>query len=372
MLAQGCKLDNSSEKISKEKLFDLYTDYLIASTGPATSVGLSNMLDNEISHDKITRFLSGEDFKSKDLWKKVKKKVREIETEDGVLIFDDSVEEKRYTDETELICWHWDHSINKAVKGVNQLSLVYYSKDITIPVGLEFVKKPDFKFDKKKNKMKRYSKKDKNEYFRDMLLIAKKNQIIYKYVMTDSWFFNADNINYIKVKMEKDFIIAYKATVHLFLSEQDREKGLNIDVESLKDKECILVYIKGVEFPLKLSKHILKDQDNKQVALYLITSDLTLDSENMLKLYKKRWKIEEFFKSMKSNCSYSKSPTGTVTTQTNHFFCSVYSFFKLEILKIYSGYNHFALKSKIYLAGLKKSFEELMNIKKKANIFCAK
>lgn len=356
--------------MDKNKIFDLYTDYLIVSTGSVTSVGLSNLLDKEISHDMITRFLSGEMFDSKVLWKKVKKKVREIETEDGILIFDDSVEEKKYTDENDLICWHWNHSINKAVKGINQLSLIYYSKDMTIPVGLEFIHKTEFKFSKKENKMKRYSKKDKNEYFRDMLLVAKNNQIKYKYIMTDSWYFNAENINYIKTDMKKDFIIAYKSTVNLFLSKQDRANGLKIDVESLKNKESILVYINGVEFPLKLSKHILKDQDNKEISLYLVTSDLTLDSENMLELYKKRWKIEEFFKSMKSNCSYSKSPTGTVKTQTNHFFCSVYSVFKLEILKTRSSFNHFALKSKIYLAGLKKSFQELMNIKKQANIFC--
>jgi hypothetical protein len=353
------------------KLFDLYTDYLIVSTGLATSVGLSNILNKEISHDKITRFLSEKEFTSKELWKRVKKKVREIETEDGVLIFDDSVEEKRYTDESELICWHWDHSIGRSVKGVNQLSLIYYSKEMTVPVGLEFVRKSEFKLDKKKNRMKRYSLKDKNEYFREMLSISKINQIIYKYVMTDSWYFNSENINFIKLKMEKDFIMGYKATVHLFLSKEDRAKCLNIDVEGLCDKECISVYINAVEFPLKLSKHILKDQNDKEVALYLITSDLTLDSENMLKLYKKRWKIEEFFKSMKSNCSYSKSPTGTVRTQINHFFCSVYSVYKLEVLKMRSGFNHFALKSKIYLAGLKRSFEELISIKKQENIFCA-
>lgn len=353
------------------KLFDLYTDYLIASTGLATALGLSNILDNEISHDKITRFLSEKEFSSKDLWKKVKKKVREIETSDGVLIFDDSVEEKRYTDESDLICWHWDHSINKSVKGVNQLSLIYYSKEMTIPVGLEFVKKTEFRFDKKKNKMTRYSIKDKNEYFREMLLVAKRNQIIYKYVMTDSWYFNSDNINYIKLDLKKDVIMGYKETVNLFLSKEDRAKRINIDVETLKDKECILVYINTVEFPLKLSKHVLKDQNDKKISLYLITTDLTLDSENMLKLYKKRWKIEEFFKSMKSNCSYSKSPTGTIKTQINHFFCSVYSVYKLEILKKSSGFNHFTLKSKIYLAGVKKSFEELINIKKQANIFCS-
>ena len=320
-----------------------------------------------ITFANANRFDSKE-FSSKDLWKLVKKKTREVESEEGVLIFDDSVEEKRYTDESDLICWHWDHTINKSVKGVNQLCLLYYSKDITIPVGLEFVKKTDFKFDKKQNKMVRYAPKDKNQHFREMLSMANKNQIIYQYVLSDSWYFNTKNVNYI-LSIKKDFVMAYKSTTHLFLSKENMNKGLNIDVESLKDKEAILVYIKGVENSLKLSKHILKDQDNKEVALYLITSDLTLNSEDIHKLYKKRWKIEEFFKSMKSNCSYSKSPTGTVKTQINHFFCSIYSVFKLEILKIHSGYNHFALKSKIYLAGVKKAFQELISIKKKANIF---
>ncbi len=131
---------------------------------------------------------------------------------------------------------------------------------MTIPVGLEFVKKTEFRLDKKKNKMKRYSIKDKNEYFREMLLVAKRNQIIYKYAMTDSWYFNAENLNFIKLELKKDVIMGYKRTTHLFLSKEDRAKGINIDVESLTDKECILVYINSVDFPLKISKHILKVQ----------------------------------------------------------------------------------------------------------------
>ena len=277
MLSYGVKLSNRVIKLSNNDIFDLYTDYLISSThstssvttGLATSVNLSRILDGEISHDRITRFLSDKEFNSKDLWKLVKRKVRDIETEDGVLIFDDSVEEKRYTDENELICWHWDHTIGKAVKGVNQLSLVYYSKDITIPVGLEFVRKTEFKLDKKTDKMKRYSLKDKNEYLRDMLLISKTNNIVYKYVMTDSWYFNAKNLNFIKSTLEKYFIMAYKETVHLFLSKEDRAKKLNIDVNSLKDNDLITVYINEVEFPLKFSKHVLKDQDGIEKELYL-------------------------------------------------------------------------------------------------------
>jgi hypothetical protein len=86
------------------KYLDLYTDYLAVTFGYATATGLSKLLDGSISHDKITRFLSDGEWSSKDLWKQVKSVVREVERDDGVLIFDDTVEEKAWMDENDLIC----------------------------------------------------------------------------------------------------------------------------------------------------------------------------------------------------------------------------------------------------------------------------
>ena len=94
---------------------------------------------------------------------------------------------------------------------------------MSLPVGLEFVKKTEWRFDKKQGKVKRYSLKDKNEHLREMLVVAKNNHIKYKYIMTDSWYFNAENINFIKSEMGKDFIMGYKATTHLFLSIENRD-----------------------------------------------------------------------------------------------------------------------------------------------------
>ncbi len=37
---------------------DLYTDYLLSSTGPTTATGLSRLLDGALSHDHVTRWLS--------------------------------------------------------------------------------------------------------------------------------------------------------------------------------------------------------------------------------------------------------------------------------------------------------------------------
>jgi hypothetical protein len=65
-------------------IFDLYTDYLITSFSYTTATGLSGLVDNAISHDPVTRFLSQQDFTSKELGKVIKKTVREIETGEGV------------------------------------------------------------------------------------------------------------------------------------------------------------------------------------------------------------------------------------------------------------------------------------------------
>jgi len=61
--------------MNKEHL-ELYTDYLLSTFGYATATGLSQMVNGQVSHDQITRFLSGQEYTSKDLWMEVKATVR--------------------------------------------------------------------------------------------------------------------------------------------------------------------------------------------------------------------------------------------------------------------------------------------------------
>ena len=84
---------------------------IICSTSYTTATGLSKLTDNVLSHDKVTRFLASKDFTSSDLWLKVKQFYKLIEDDEGVLIVDDSIEEKTYTDENEVIAWHWSHHV---------------------------------------------------------------------------------------------------------------------------------------------------------------------------------------------------------------------------------------------------------------------
>ncbi len=43
--------------MNKTPIFDLYTDYLQTSFSYTTATGLSQLLEGDISHDQVTRFL---------------------------------------------------------------------------------------------------------------------------------------------------------------------------------------------------------------------------------------------------------------------------------------------------------------------------
>ena len=114
-------------------LLDLYSDYLISSFNKTTATGMSELLDKTISHDRITDFLAESHLTSKELWKLIKKDVRNIESPGGVLIIDDSV------------------------KGINLLSCLYHSQGYELPLCFDIITKERTFLDPKTGKEKRKS-----------------------------------------------------------------------------------------------------------------------------------------------------------------------------------------------------------------------
>lgn len=104
------------------------------------------------------------------------------------------------------------------------------------------------------------------------------------------------------------------------------------------------------------------NDDGSAGILYLVSSDTDLSYERITSIYKKRWKVECYHKSLKQNASLEKSPTKTRTTQTNHFFASLYAYIKLESLKICTKLNHFALKNRLYVKAVQYAFAELREL----------
>lgn len=82
-----------------------------------------------------------------------------------------------------------------------------------------------------------------------------------------------------------------------------------------------------------------------KITRYLICSDLTTTYQQIITLYQRRWKVEEYHRSKKNNTALSKSPTHVMRSQENHIFVSIVAFFKLEVMKQKTKMNHYTMKS---------------------------
>ncbi len=350
----------------KNQLLDLYSDYLISSFGATTATGLSALLDGDLSHDQITRFLAGTQHTSADLWQLVKPYLRQIQSEDGTMIVDDSISEKPSTDENDIVCWHYDHSKDCQVKGINFMTALYHSQAVSLPIGFTLIAKTEVYFDPKSGKAKRRSPVGKNESYRTMLQQAVDNQIPFRYVMNDSWYASAENMRFVKHTLRKDFIMPLKANRKVALSLTDKQAGKYVRVDTLVMEPNTVreIYLEGMDFPLLFAKQVFENEDGSHGVLYLVSSDTTLNYERLTTLYRTRWHVEPYHKSLKQNASLAKSPTHTVRTQTNHFFASLCGYIKLELLKVATKLNHFALKTKLYVRAIQVAFDALRQLER--------
>jgi len=347
--------------MNDNEMLDLYSDYLISSFGLATGTGLSNLLNGQISHDRVQRFLAGKRKTSADLWTLVKAYVRQVEADDGILIVDDSISEKPHTDENEIVCWHYDHAKNRQVKGINFLSCLYHRDGVSLPVGFEIVDKTENYIDKKDGKEKRRSAVGKNERYRRLLRQAQRNQLVFRYVVNDVWFAAAKNMKFVKHELQRDFIMPIKKNRKLALSAADKKQGRykKLETLALEAETAVEIYLESLDFPLQLIQQVFTNKDGSVGTLYLVSSDLSLSYSAITTIYSKRWNVETYHKSLKQNAALQKSPTRRVTTQTNHLFASLCAYIKLEMLKLKRKTNHFALKSQLHLRAMTAAFHTL-------------
>ena len=161
--------------------------------------------------------------------------------------------------------------------------------------------------------------------------------------------------------LDKKFIVGVKSNRTVALSGKDKKEGKFQQVSSLnmRDGESKKVWLKDVSFPILLIKKIFTNEDGSVGVLYLASNDIEHDAAYLYQIYQKRWRIEEYHKSIKENASLAKSPTKRVRSQANHIFASIVAFCKLEIIKFATATNHFAIKYKLLVAANIASRNEL-------------
>lgn len=361
------------------ELMDLYSDYLLSSPTVVSALVLVKVLNDSYSHDAVTRMLAQGELSQQKYWKQIKRVVRQVETELGVISIDDTIEEKPHSTENDLISWHYDHSQGKSVKGINMVTFTYVNEldsqvKVKLPLAWELVRKDKVveKTEKKDGKFitrqVRQASISKIALVKERLgVLVYQNQVKFKYVVFDSWYTSAELMKYMVLDLQKHFVCAIKDNRMIsFDTTEASEKSKTwqaVSQAALEPGRVYQVRVKEVSFTLHLVKKVYHNQDGSTGVQYLLSSDTSQDAQQIDQTYQKRWSSEDLHRSLKQNTALEKMPAKMACSQANHIFASMLAQVKLESLKMATKQNHYTLKKQILIESLKSAWTYLQQLK---------
>lgn len=240
------------------------------------------------------------------------------DSSEEVLIFDDSTYERGRSKKVELLSRVFDHANMKYLKGFRMLTLGWSDGNSFLGI--------DFALLSSSNEKNRYNginpEVDKRTcgYKRRMEATTKTTSLLEpmitkaldmgvraKYVVMDSWFSMPSVISSLRKHIH---VICMLKAHPKWLYEHNGKKILLTDLYNKLEKKKGKVQIKAAAI-VKLSdgnpgKIIFVSGDKKRGWLALLSTDITLANEEIIRLYGKRWDIEVFFKMCKQHLKLAK------------------------------------------------------------------
>ena len=256
------------------------------------------------------------------------------ESRENVLIIDDTLFERNRSKNVELLSRVFDHVKHRYTKGFRLLTLGWSDGNTFIPVAgsllsssddKNLLNKADSSLDKRSIAAKRrhQSRCKATVVMLDLIQSALKSGINAKYVLFDTWFCSPSSLISVK-ETGIDVIAMVKRTPKIHYLFNGEKKSVKEIYTSCKKRRGRSRYLLSVDacvqkddaiMPVKLV--FVRNRNNRKDYLVLVTTDLTLSEDEVIRIYGKRWGIEVFFKVCKSYLKLTKSFRGlSFDTQT--------------------------------------------------------
>lgn len=235
-----------------------------------------------------------------------------------VLIFDDSPYERNRSKKVELLSKVYDHAKNRYMRGFRMLTLGWSDGNSFLGIDFALLSSTE-----KKNRYQEINSSiDKRScgYIRRKEAVQKSTELLEsmvkralnigvkaKYLVMDSWFSMPiviatlrQHINIIcMLKDQKTWLYGYngrKLRLSELYSKLKKKRG------KAKIKASVIVTLSNGE----LARIIFVSSDKKRGWLAILSTDITLCEEEIIRLYGKRWDIEVFFKMCKQHLKLAK------------------------------------------------------------------
>ena len=239
----------------------------------------------------------------------------------NVLIFDDSLYERRRGKSTELCAKVYDHNDNKTRLGYRMMTGGWSNGDVFIPFAQallttreeKYMVGPDNEIDKRtiRGKRRALAKTKGTQVVQSMVESAVNAGIPFDYVLFDTWFSSptqlldlnavgADVIAMIKKNSTKyqctdEAGITQKLDIKEIYSRNKKKRGRS---RYLLSVDVIISDCDGRSLPARLV--YARNTHNRKDWVCFICTDMSIDEESVLRIYTMRWSIETYFKMSKS------------------------------------------------------------------------
>jgi hypothetical protein len=240
----------------------------------------------------------------------------------NVLIIDDSMFERNRSKKVELLAKVYDHAKHCYKFGFRMLTLGWSDGSTFLPINSILLSTEN-----KKNRINDAKSVDKRTvgYKRRSLSIekgthamlellkqAKKADIPANYVLFDSWFSSPSSMHSVK-EIGYDVIGMVKKTPKMFFRYNGEDMSLISIYNKNKKRRGRSRYLLSVEVSVVKDEKIIpakvvyvRNRNKRNEYLCLISTDVELDEDEIIRIYGKRWDIEVFFKVCKSYLNLSK------------------------------------------------------------------
>jgi hypothetical protein len=294
-----------------------YCQYLLSSQINYT---LTNFADHteRFSHDTLNRYLAGDKITPRLVWENVHAQV--VQADDGYLVFDDTIVDKNFSFEMDLVRRQYSGDAHGIIKGIGVVTCVYVNPLLDQFWIIDYrIYDPDG------------DGKTKLDHVHDMLTQAVYHkQLRFRSVLMDSWYATKDLMLFIE-DLHKIYYCPLKD------NRQVDDSGGNQPyrrVDSLvwsdgEKQQGKVVKIKGFpkEHKVKLFRVVLSTQRTD----YVVTNDMAQnDTQAVQQVCGLRWKIEQFHRETKQLTGLEGCQCRKARILRNHIGCAILVWVRLK------------------------------------------
>jgi hypothetical protein len=281
---------------------------------------LTNFADHaeKFSHDAANRYLAGDEIRPRLVWENVKDQV--IQTTYGFLVFDDTVIDKNFSKNIELVRSQYSGNAHKVIKGIGVVTCVYVNPQIDQFWIIDYrIYDPDG------------DGKSKLDHMKDMLLnCVYQKELPFWAVLMDSWYASKDMMLQIE-RLGKIYYCPLKDNRQLDDSGGSKpyQRVDSLSWTKTEEHQGKLIKIKG--FPgahkVKLFRVVLSTQRTD----YIVTNEMEQDNVEVVQdVCGFRWKVEQFHRETKQLTGLEGNQCRKARIVRNHIGCAILVWIRLK------------------------------------------